>query len=191
MTEELPDIPREVLHRAVQEWIWAEGREFGKSSWCGVAGPHRDRIRRVLREVETAIVGASADVRRQAFRAAFEDRLTGLQRELLARMVEEHADQFDDPWLQLGRAANILAEHSRKPPGARRQSKDRAGVSMTGLRAFARVIEEWWRSQGHGWTYGDAGNEPKLAERLLLKAARTTEPEVTRTHVRSVMKNPG
>ena len=113
-----------------------------------------------------------------------------LQREILGRIVEEHPENFDDPWLQLDDAADLLAGYTSRKRGQRRRSKDRAAISTTGLRAAARVIEKWWRSQGHGWNYGESGEPPKLAERVLLQAAKSIDPNVTATHVRSVMKNP-
>lgn len=186
------EIPDSIIERAEKEWDWAEGGVFGNEGWSKIMAPNRDRIRRVIREVDRKTQNLSPDERREAFREAFNTQFNELQRELLGRMVEEHADQFDDPWTELDHAADILAENTSLKRGQRRQSKDRAAVSTVGLRAAAKVVREWWQSQGHGhgWSYGNYGEEPQLAERVLLQVAQKIDPKTTATHVRSVMKNP-
>jgi len=185
------DIPEAILLQAQRAWLDAEGSEFGRRIWGEVMAPHRDRIKRVLRNAnEKCKERTDPDHLRKIFRDAFEGQLTDLQKDILGRIVEEHADQFSDPWLELDNAADLLANYTSRKRGQQRKSKDRAEISTTGLRAAAKVVDKWRRSEGHGWTYGEYLEPPQLAERILLQVAQSIDPRVTATHVRSVMKNP-
>ena len=109
MSKQVFEIPDSIIERAEKERDWADSGVFGNEGWSKIMAPHRDRIRRVIREVDRKTQNLSPDERRKAFRKAFNTQLSELQREFLGRMVEEHADQFDDPWTELYLAADILA----------------------------------------------------------------------------------
>ncbi|GAG04231.1 unnamed protein product, partial [marine sediment metagenome] len=125
-SDKLPEIPDEVLHRANQKWIWAEGEEFGHETLGKVLSPHRDRLRRVAREGRA--------------RSSYE-----IDETILSYIADEKNLESRDEALE------VLSKKVNRRRGQKRVSKDWASISMTGLRAFAQVIEEWMRTEGHGW----------------------------------------
>lgn len=168
-----PICPEDVLEQARRAWQRAERHEADDEIAVADQRPARDRLRKFVTTVENAY-----------------QRVPEEYRGLLEWEIE-YSGHLPDWRSALHNAVNDFADNIERRSGPKNRPIWVPEVSLTGLRAFAIVIEEHWTEKlGRKWRYSGYDQPVSPAERFLLSAAQRIEPRVTDKMVRTIMKHP-